>query len=51
MDKPILILQKNIEKKTNKIRLPKIFTDKHKKETYMEVYEDYIKIIPIRKEK
>ena len=47
----ILKLQKNIEKGTNKIRLPKIFTDKHPRETIMEIYDDYIKIIPIRKEK
>ena len=51
MEEPILVLQKNIEKETNKIRLPKVFTDKHPRETIMKVYEDYIKIIPIRKAK
>ena len=49
MEKPILILQKNAEKTLNKVVLPKKFVEKHGREFFMEVYEDYIKLIPMKK--
>ena len=49
MEKPMLILQKNAEKTLNKVVLPKKFVEKNGREYYMEVYEDYIKLIPIKK--
>jgi hypothetical protein len=42
-------LQKNAEKKTNKIRLPKKFIDKMGQEFYMEIYEDKIVLVPKKK--
>ena len=33
----------------NRIIIPKHFIDKHGRDFYMEVYEDYIKLIPIEK--
>lgn len=51
MEKQKLILQKNADKKLNRIIIPKFFVDKYGRNFYMEVYEDYIKLIPVRKEK
>lgn len=48
-EKPILVYQKNVEKNTNKIRLPKKFTDKFEKEYYVYEYEDKLVLKPIRK--
>ena len=42
-------LQKNAEKKANKIRLPKKFIDKMGQEFYMEIYEDKIVLVPKKK--
>jgi hypothetical protein len=49
MDKPILVLQKNAEKTTNKMRMPQILIDKWGSQYRMEVYNDYVKLIPIKK--
>lgn len=46
-----IVLQKNTEKTTNKMRIPKFFVDKFGRKFYMEIYDDYIKLIPIKKEK
>ena len=51
MEKPTLILQKNAEKTLNKVVLPKKFVEKHGREYFMEIYQDYIKLVPVRKEK
>lgn len=51
MDKPVLILQKNAESKTNKIRLPKAIVEKWGQNYYMEVFEDKIILKPIKKGK
>lgn len=48
-EKPKFIFQKNADKKMNRIIVPKFFIDKFGKEFYMEVYEDYIKLIPMNK--
>ena len=47
--KPTLIYLKNIEKTTNKIRLPKEFVEKHGDKYYMEIYQDKIILRPIIK--
>lgn len=49
-EKPMIKLQKNTEKTTNKMRIPKFVVEKWGNKYYMEVYEDYIKLIPIKKE-
>ena len=48
--KPQLVYQKNADKLRNKIIIPKPFVDKHGYSFQMEVYEDYIKLIPMKKE-
>lgn len=49
MEQPIIRLQKNAEVTTNKIRMPQQIIDKWGKHFYMEIYKDYIKLIPIKK--
>lgn len=49
MNELILKLQKNVEKNSNRIRLPQSFVDTFGKQYCMEVYKDYIKIIPLKK--
>ena len=49
MKQPILRLRKNAEANTNKMRIPKQIIDKWGNKFYMEIYEDYIKIIPVKK--
>lgn len=47
--KPKLIYLKNVEKTTNKIRLPKEFVEKHGDKYYIEIYQDKIILRPIIK--
>ena len=49
MNDPILRLMKNAERTTNKITLPKVVVEKFGKQFYMEIYEDKIVLIPIKK--
>ena len=42
-------LQKNVEKGTNKILLPKKVVEKFGMYFYMEIYDDKIVLIPIKK--
>ena len=49
MEKPILILQKNAETTTNKIRIPQQIINQWGKQFYMEIYEDKIILKPIKK--
>lgn len=49
MEQPILVLQKNAEKTTNKMRIPQILIDKWGNQYRMEIYKDHIKLIPIKK--
>lgn len=49
MEEPILILQKNAETTTNKIRIPQQIIDQWGNKFYMEIYKDHIKLIPINK--
>lgn len=49
MEEPILILQKNAETTTNKIRIPQQIIDQWGNKFYMEIYEDKIILKPIKK--
>ncbi len=49
MEQPILRLQKNAETKTNKMRIPQQVIEKWGKNYYMEIYNDYIKLVPVKK--
>ena len=49
MEKPILIFQKNADKKMNRVIIPKIFIENHGNQFYMEVYKDKIILKPIKK--
>lgn len=49
MDKPIVILQKNSERESNKIRLPKFVVDKMGRNYFMEIYENKIVLKPIER--
>lgn len=48
-NEPYLILQKNADKGTNKIRLPKEIVEKFGRNYYMEIYDDKIILKPIKK--
>ena len=49
METQKLIFQKNADKKLNRIIIPKFFIEQNGNQFYMEVYKDYIKLIPIKK--
>ncbi len=49
MDRPRMILQKNAEKSMNKVVIPRFFVKKWGYQFYMEVYEDKIVLIPLKK--
>ena len=51
MEQPIMRLIKNAEKKQGKLVIPKAILNQWGTQFYMEVYEDYIKLIPVRKDK
>ena len=49
MGKPIMVLQKNIEKNTNKVRIPKPIVEQWGNQFYMEIHEDKIVLKPVKK--
>lgn len=49
MEKPVMVLQKNVENNTNKIRLPKPIVEQWGNQFYMEIYSDKIVLIPVKK--
>lgn len=51
MKEPKLRFYKKAERTMNKIILPKICVDKWGYSYYLEVYDDHIKLVPIKKEK
>lgn len=51
MEKPILIFQKNAEKTTHKVKLPKQLVENWGYEYYMEIYADKIVLRPTKFEK
>ena len=49
-EKPILIYMKNVEKTTNKLRLPTIVVNLLGKKIYMEVYKDKVVLKSVEQE-
>lgn len=47
-ERPILIYQKNVEKTTHKIKLPKQLVENWGYEYYMEIYSNRIVLIPTK---
>jgi len=50
MDEKCLVYQKKADKVMNRVLIPKPFIDKHGRDFYMQIYEDKIVLIPIKKE-
>lgn len=50
-NKTHLTFQKNADKARNRIIIPQFFIDKHGNQFYMEVYDNFIKLIPIKENK
>jgi len=50
-EEPKLRYQKNADPIHNRIIMPKPFIDKYGRSYFMEVYDDYIKLIPTKKER
>lgn len=48
--KPTLVFQKNVDKATNKMIIPKVLVKQWGPTYIMEVYEDYIILRPVKKE-
>ena len=48
MEKPILVYQKNVERNTNKIMIPKAIVEKLGRHYYMEIYNNKIVLTPIK---
>ena len=51
IDKFLVRFMKNADRTRNRIIIPQFFINKFGYSYYMEVYEDYIKLIPIKKNK
>jgi len=49
MEKPMFIYQKNADKTTNKMIIPKAIIEQWGNQFYMEIYKDKIVLIPIKK--
>lgn len=49
MEKPILVFQKNADKTTNKMIIPKAIIEQWGNKFSMEVYENKIVLIPVKK--
>ena len=49
MEKPIMRFQKNADKTTNKMIIPKAIIEQWGNQFYMEVYKDKIVLLPIKK--
>lgn len=46
-----ITLQKNADRARNRIIIPQSFINKHGNVFYMEIYDNYIKLIPIKENK
>lgn len=51
MEKPIIVYQKNVDSTSNKMIIPKKIVEQWGKSFYMEIYQGYIKLVPIKKAK
>lgn len=49
MERPTLVFQKNADKTTNKMIIPKFIIEQWGNQFYMEIYEDKIILKPIKK--
>ena len=49
MEKPILTFQKNADKATNKIIIPKAIIQQWGNQFYMDIYEEKIVLRPVKK--
>lgn len=49
MEKPILVYQKNADKSTNKMIIPKAIIEQWGNQFYMEIYQNKIVLKPIKK--
>ncbi len=49
MEKPILVYQKNADKTTHKMIIPKTIIEQWGNQFYMEIYKDKIVLLPIKK--
>lgn len=49
MEKLVMRFVKNAEKTKNKIVIPKACIERWGNQFYLEVYEDHIKLVPIKK--
>lgn len=47
MEKPIIVFQKNADKTTNRIIIPKAIIEQWGREFYMEIFQDKIVLKPI----
>ena len=50
MEQPILVYMKKADKSLNKITIPKAIVNQWGREFRMEIYQDRIVLIPLRKE-
>jgi hypothetical protein len=51
MEKPILVFQKNADRTTNKMIIPKAIIEQWGNQFYMEIYKDKLILKPIKKGK
>lgn len=51
MEKPVLTYQKNVDKTSNKMIIPKKIVEQWGNQFYMEIYQDKIILRPVRKDK
>lgn len=51
MESPIMRFQKNADKTTNKMIIPKAIIEQWGNQFYMEIYKDKIVLVPIKKGK
>lgn len=49
MESPIMRFQKNADKTTNKMIIPKAIIEQWGNQFYMEIYKDKIVLVPIKK--
>lgn len=49
MEKPIMVFQKNADKTTNKMIIPKAVIEQWGNQFYMEIYQDKIVLRPVEK--
>lgn len=51
VEKPVIVYQKNVDSTSNKMIIPKKIVEQWGKQFYMEIYQDYIKLVPVKNTK